>query len=421
MRAHFAAGTPRDVRVLTALPADMVASLTLAAAPMDATALRPLGSRLLVFGGDRGPGAQALARVLPQLPAARSVILKDYFHAIWSDVGVDRTEELGTALQAFLAELTQQQGLSPLAGPPAAGAGEVAGISYRIQGAGPPLVLLPLGLAPSQWEPLLPTLSQDYCTITLGGPLLGAAATLEERAATAGFLGMVGALVEAMALRPGERILDVGCGTGVHDRWLALRTAGANAIVAVDVNRYLLGEATAAARRAGLGERIEFREGNAEALPFPDDSFDVTLSVTVMEEVDAERMLAELRRVTRPGGRVGVIVRAIDMPAWVNLPLRPDLHAKANAPSPGAGVAERGCADASLYRRFRTAGLDQVKMLPQLASITPGPVLQSLAADIVARLTPDEVAAWQTAVRQAEAEGTFFIGRPFHAAVGTKP
>ena len=49
------------------------------------------------------------------------------------------------------------------------GEGEIAGISYRIRGVGPPLVLLPMFLAPSQWEPLVPRLSERYCTITLGG------------------------------------------------------------------------------------------------------------------------------------------------------------------------------------------------------------------------------------------------------------
>ena len=51
--------------------------------------------------------------------------------------------------------------------------GEIAGISYRIQGAGPPLVLLPLELSPGQWGPLVPALAAQWTTITLGGPHLG--------------------------------------------------------------------------------------------------------------------------------------------------------------------------------------------------------------------------------------------------------
>ena len=154
------------------------------------------------------------------------------------------------------------------------GDGEFAGISYRISGSGPPLVLLPLALAPTQWDALLPVLSQSYCTVVLGGANLGFVARLEERGRT-GYLPMVERLIERIELRPGEKILDLGCGSGVYDRWLARYTCGANRIVAVDMSPYLLREAVAIAESEELKEAIEFREGNAENLPFPDTSFDV--------------------------------------------------------------------------------------------------------------------------------------------------
>jgi ubiquinone/menaquinone biosynthesis C-methylase UbiE len=75
-------------------------------------------------------------------------------------------------------------------------------------------------------------------------------------------------LIEEAELRPGETVLEVGCGTGVLDRWLARHTGGANHIVGVDISRYLLREAMALASQAGLEGVVEFREGSAEALPF---------------------------------------------------------------------------------------------------------------------------------------------------------
>jgi ubiquinone/menaquinone biosynthesis C-methylase UbiE len=104
---------------------------------------------------------------------------------------------------------------------------------------------------------------------------------------------MVRQLLETAQLQPGEGVLDVGCGSGVLDRWLAQYTGGANRIVGVDVNRYLLGEAATLLRHEGVEGVIEFREGNAEPLSFLEASFVVAMWHTVLEEGDADRMLAE--------------------------------------------------------------------------------------------------------------------------------
>ncbi len=191
-------------------------------------------------------------------------------------------------------------------------------------------MLLPLSLASSQWNPLLSHLSARYRTIMLGGPELGFMAILESRGRSTGYLGVVRQVMDAVQLRPGEVVLEVGCGSGVLDRWLARYTTHANRIIGVDVNRYLLREAAALAAQEGLADVIAFREGNAEALPFPDNHVDVAVSFTVLEEGDADRMLAEMLRVTKPGGRVAVMVRAMDVPWVVNVPLRPEVKTKAN-------------------------------------------------------------------------------------------
>jgi len=196
-------------------------------------------------------------------------------------------------------------------------------------------VLLPLDLSPGQWEPLIPTLTARYCTITLGGALLGSVASLEERGRS-GYIAVVRALLDALTIVPGEDVLEVGCGSGVIMRELARRTAGANRLIGRDMNPYLLREAGALARREGLLDYIDFGEGRAEELPLPDGAVDVALSSTVFEEGDADRMLSEIVRVTRPGGRIGIVVRAVDMPFWVNLPLDPPLKAKIDAPGSSA-------------------------------------------------------------------------------------
>jgi ubiquinone/menaquinone biosynthesis C-methylase UbiE len=416
--AHFAGRSLADVQGFIAKHSERIASLTLVCPTvLNPHSLAPLGARLLVVTGDHGLGARRVQAVLPALPEATAVVLDDYAGLTWADLAADRGERIDTAMREFL------QHRDPL---PSAGLseqqGETAGISFRIRGAGPPLVLLPLDLSPGQWEPLIPTLSARHCTITLGGPLFGSVASLEERGRS-GYMAVVRGLLDALAIRPGESVLEVGCGSGVIVRELARRTAGANRLIGRDINAYLLREARALARRAGLLDQIDFGEGRAEALPLPDAAVDVALSSTVFEEGDAERMLAEIVRVTRPGGRIGIVVRAVDMPFWVNLPLDPALKAKVDAPNViGGGVAPKGVADASLYRRLSAHGLTGLKCFPQLVSVVPGSErIERYQQQILAALTPAEAATWHLAVAAAERDGTFFIAQSYHCAVATKP
>jgi len=386
-------------------------------AVLDTATLAPFGGRLLVVTGDHGPGARRVAAGLRDLPNAASVVLADYAGVTWADIAAERGDAIGNAIFEFLARR------DPL---PAAGLteqeGEVGGISYRVRGAGAPLVLLPLDLSPGQWEPLIPALAAHYCTITLGGARLGSVASLEERGRS-GYMGVVRGLLDALAIRAGESVLEVGCGSGVIMRELARRTQGANRLIGRDMSPYLLREARALAGRAGLNDQIDFGEGRAEALPLADGAVDVALSSTVFEEGDAAKMLSEIVRVTRPCGRVGIVVRAIDMPFWVNLPLAPALKAKVDAPGIiGGGAAPNGVADMSLYRRMRALGLRGLKCFPQMVSVVPGSErIERYQQQILAALTPAEAAEFQQAATAAERDGTFFITQAYHCAVGTKP
>ncbi len=137
---------------------------------------------LTASGAFRRPGtpAERARRVAMNLPEARLHLLANYVSPTpYADLAVDRTAEIGAAMTDFLARYrpttrTQHGGS-------VREHGEVDGISYQVQGSGSPLVLLPLSVAPSQWEPLFPQLTKEHCTITLSGPALGMVASLEGR------------------------------------------------------------------------------------------------------------------------------------------------------------------------------------------------------------------------------------------------
>lgn len=109
-------------------------------------------------------------------------------------------------------------------------------------------------------------------------------------------------LMRRAGLKAGERVLDVGCGTGVVTRLAAERVGGDGAVAGLDVNPGML----AVAKSVTPSEvNIEWHEASADAIPLPDESFDVVLSQLSLQFVpDRGRALQEMHRVLVPGGRL---------------------------------------------------------------------------------------------------------------------
>jgi hypothetical protein len=134
-------------------------------------------------------------------------------------------------------------------------------------------------------------------------------------------------------------------------------------------------------------------------------------------------MLAEMIRVTRPGGRVGIVVRATDMRPWINVSLRPELMAQVESVG-GAGAADLGCSDASLYRRFRKAGLRPLQMGPQLApdrAEDSPDRLRFFVGRVAQGLQADDAQEFRAAVNLAVDNGTMLWAEPYHCAIAVRP
>jgi arsenite methyltransferase len=107
-------------------------------------------------------------------------------------------------------------------------------------------------------------------------------------------------------LRPGETVLDLGCGGGIDVLLSARRVGPAGKAYGLDMTTEMLDLARAHARQAGVGN-AEFLRGQIEAIPLPDSSVDVVISNCVINlSTDRPAVFAESFRVLRPGGRLGV-------------------------------------------------------------------------------------------------------------------
>ena len=195
-----------------------------------------------------------------------------------------------------------------------------------------------------------------------------------------------GWILENLALTGNESALDVATGTGIMARDLAPRVAQ---VTGIDVTPEMLAQARRIAADAGIAN-IVFDDGDAAALPYPDNRFDLVISrIAVHHFADPRVELGEMRRVCKPGGRVAIVdITAADdaeLAAAHNRleRLRDPSHTTAFAVSGLANLAE-GCG----LRVVHTSETDAARDLEEWMELTAAPdaVRQEVRAAFAAEL-----------------------------------
>ena len=230
--------------------------------------------------------------------------------------------------------------------------------------------------------------------------------------------------LDLLDVGPGKRVLEVGCGNGVVLREIARRVGPSGRAVGVDASGELVGIARQQATRDGLD--VELHQGDARDLRLPAEAFDVALAPLLLLHVaEAERVVSELVRVVRAGGKVGVLER--DNESFVVS--HPDREITRRIIQVGTDqTAINAWVGRRLPGMLRRAGLEGVQIEPfvSIDRESTGSVVRyilrwsEVAVDLGA-ISPVERQRWLDQLYEEESAGGFLVAVTHFFAFGTRP
>lgn len=250
-------------------------------------------------------------------------------------------------------------------------------------------------------------------------------ARLESRAKDVVFSRLFDKYVTRLKLPTSARVLEVGCGTGAILRALARRLEVGGKAVGVDHSPAFIDAARRFAQEEGLGDRLEFRVGDAHQLPFEDGTFDAAVAHTLISHVThPAAVLREAARVVRRGGSVAIFDGdyASLTYAYPDHEFGRKMDAALATATFNNPVVLR-----DLPRLLPQIGLSLTEVLPDVvAEIGSGSYFKSFAqtyAPFVSRaglLAAREVDSWLAAQLHAIEAGTFFASCNYYAFLATR-
>jgi len=229
-----------------------------------------------------------------------------------------------------------------------------------------------------------------------------------------------------MNIRPGQHVLDVGCGPGIDTLILARQVGDRGRVVGVDYDAAMVGAANRRAAEAGVGDWATHRQADATALPFEEATFDAVRSERLFQHLhNPTAALAEMVRVTKLGGHV--VVADTDW-GTLSTDTSETETERVLARIEAEHTLNNGYSGRQLYRLFKLQGLSDVFIEPFPILVTSYPFARLLGrldlneaeALKLGLLDERQLELWRHAQEAAENAGLFFLSITIMLASGRK-